>query len=487
MWAVLNNALKAQLVITPYPETPVQRLVNKSSSPATDLLKLADDVDRVAPIVSALEQAAAVFNPKIFDSSEHTICSEEMVKMVGGVVSNNLHTAKNVVLPIVSAIATEAQRVLDINADAPSVGMSIEPLSQAALWNNSILHELADRYAGVAYSGAVACPQWHEKEVSDEFLLTLVHQGIGRLDSDIDDWLNTFTVAELRRVYTRVFAKPCEDKGFDDGPCPLDTHISSKVTDANDTIAVYLMASGLERGDGLSGVRMTLDNYRLAIALVKQQAGLKISLLLKEIARVDRDRQMVMSYPAVRSIGGNTTVSIVVVDYLYNQWLSDGGAPEILFGAALSDRLTDPAILLEKREYYIGVWTREVAMMRSSRTSTRLAVARRCIKDELTRYVNEQVDGDLASIGLNKGDQHKRIVVMADAMTMYDLDTLYSCIRKMVCAILFPHTDALMVLETIDHIGKDNPELPIREVALLATIDILVKWVFKQLVITGTR
>ena len=77
----------------------------------------------------------------------------------------------------------------------------------------------------------------------------------------------------------------------------------------------------------------------------------------------------------------------------------------------------------------------------------------------------------------SRGPLHERLLVALETLSIGQAGQLYECVKTLVCHVMFPHTDARLILDTVDRIGNDNPDLDIREVALLAAIDILTRWV----------
>ncbi|MNY64696.1 hypothetical protein D3C86_2018430 [compost metagenome] len=56
-------------------------------------------------------------------------------------------------------------------------------------------------------------------------------------------------------------------------------------------------------------------------------------------------------------------------------------------------------------------------------------------------------------------------------------ESLFITLRKVVCNVMFPHTDALEILTTLDTVAKEHPTLDIREAGLLAMIEYIPNWV----------
>ncbi len=85
-------------------------------------------------------------------------------------------------------------------------------------------------------------------------------------------------------------------------------------------------------------------------------------------------------------------------------------------------------------------------------------------------------DEDLA---VERGILHRRLADQAKDLRGRFYEDLYGTIRKLVCNAIFPHTNALQILEAIDAVCHENPKIEVREAALLATIEIVATWVAK--------
>lgn len=96
----------------------------------------------------------------------------------------------------------------------------------------------------------------------------------------------------------------------------------------------------------------------------------------------------------------------------------------------------------------------------------------------MTRYINEQDEERLVR---PKADLHAKTVSVLSTMQPKDFSDDLTALRRLVCEVLYAHTNARMVLDAMDTAEMENPEMNARECALLACIDLVARWMAAQI------
>lgn len=479
MALVIGKILESGVVLNPMPETPMHRISTASMGATYANLPPSTEVDplKVTTLTSAVCRAAEVYCPKILKESAHDTLMREMTDLATTGIQNALQIAKNVVNPMVVSVYEHVRADIDSEDSYTGLGISVEPISFDAVWSNDVLHDLVNRHSEVG-SKNVKLPAVHPA-LTDDQLLTLMKTGGQSLDGEIEQFTSTVGIGAIRRVYEDVFYTNIHNREKD-----VRNYFTLGVSGSRALLIGFLLGYGLSNNLQEKIDVNGLDSYREWLGDFVQQLGLMLNITFSDIGKVFRDNRMIVAYPnrgSVAALSCTTDNTVLVIGDLYNKWLEDGGMPELLFGAALSDRETDIVALMQNRDRYMSVWTRQLGMLRSSRISNQLGVARRSLQREIAEAIVGTNDDDLTG---SKSDKHKQLALVLDKLNIGDLENLYSTVREIVCTILFPHTDSLKLLMAIDTIAKQNPGIEVREAALLASIDAVVAWVMSQIIVT---
>jgi hypothetical protein len=167
---------------------------------------------------------------------------------------------------------------------------------------------------------------------------------------------------------------------------------------------------------------------------------------------------------------------LIVNGDVYTQWLSEGGTPETLLGASVTDREMGFGSLIEKRDQYESSWKYRMTVVRSAQNSKEFSVVLGALRDALTKCINDLPDDQLKAG--SRGDLHVRLAAALENVYINDVagDSIYRTVRKLVCGILFANRDVRSILDNMEGVAKIHADLDVREVALLATIELLTKW-----------
>ena len=476
---VVGKVLQSGIVLNPMPETPMHRISTASTGVVYQGVLAENDQPamRTMQLIASVTEAATVYNPQLLTESPHDSLMREMTELATTGILNALQIAKNVVNPMVVSVYEHVRADVDSEDSYAGLGISVEPIVFDTVWSNDVIHDLVNRHAEVG-SKNVRLPAVHPA-LTDDQLHELMMTGGQSLDNEITQFISSVGISMVRRVYEDVFYTNIHNRERD-----VRNYFTLGVQGSRALMIAFLLGCGLSNNLQEKIDVNGLDNYREWIGDFVQQVGLMLTITISDITKVFRDNRMVVAYPnrgSVAALASATDNTVLVIGDLYTKWLEDGGMPEILFGAALSDRETDIVTLMENRDRYMSVWTRQLGLLRSMRVSNQLGVARRSLQREIAEAIVNTSDDNLTG---SKSDKHKMLETMLDKFNMGDLENLYSTVREMVCVILFPHTDSLKLLMAIDTIAKQNPGIGVREAALLAAIDAVVAWVMSQVIVT---
>lgn len=456
---------EANAVVSPIPGTPLEVLNNACYSPTMDGANL-NDADEGAMMYRVVEASRA---PALNGRVRHDDDMEDIVNVVARTVQANLQLAKNVVNPTIKEVIACVEKEIQ-EADASCINLiNVIPDNYRAIWDSPTLEGMVNRYSETAVEDIAvnrSMPALEGQAVTD-----LLVTGAGRFDQEVGEWIKDFPEGFIADVYNDFFAKTTRsDKSkFND--------YFGLTADRERILAIHLMSRRLEKNIP-EGVEMDLSQYRSYIISVMAQSGRALCRILEKRTKDIKQKTLVRTWPLVGhdQLGGVDSNILVNAD-IYTQWLEEGGCPEILFGAYLLDRNTDYKALIEGAEKYKQAWNRQANLLRTRAASQRYNVAVSAIRKAVTKKINQIEESELPAN--SRAVLHERLVEKADKITTRDLEDLWGTVRGIVCYVMYAHTNAEEILCAIDAVGRANPEMDVREAALLATIDVVVAWVAK--------
>lgn len=449
------------LTLKPKESTPLASLVRAGFIPQA--------VDQEAPVSEfPFMQGSVMRNAQ--GIVEHDLVMDEVVSVVKKTLTWNMDLARNQVNPAILNALNYLQEYV-ANAQSNKTGLiSIKQDIFHPIWATSYLAGMISRFnetpiTDLTLKLIIPVPT----ELSD---LELVDTGVARFSGDIQDFLASLPEGYVREVYDQVFESTSTDY-----QSSLLSHLNQFFTEPAKVLLIHLLALRL-LDNCPAGVRCSADEYRQYITSIISQSG---RALCRQISRREadaRNKVLITGWGEYRIDDlGTVPITIRVNGDVYDKWLLGGGCPEIIFGSFATDRNGAFDKLLELKEQYLKVWQRQERMLE---TNVRLQKANHALTG-LVRAVEGQIDAIPDEFLVTTRDTyrtnlHKYVKVMP---SNWHEEDLYLSVRKTICSVIFPHTEAFEILCAIDAAAKANPEIEIREAGLLALTEIVGLWVAK--------
>ncbi len=445
--------------LRPVAETPLAQLVDASLAPAQTLAGVDPSVLETRPdIVQLLIDGSQHQDPN--GVYVHDTIMETSVKAISDVITFNLHLARNVVNPAVLKVAQETKDYIDSRTSSSLAPMTVVPFNYKPIWNSPILLELVSRYATVAPQNIALTATNLKPTVPTE---TLAMTGAGRFDEEIAQFLADFPANYVQTVWDRLFGpNPCRT---------LNDFIGGNRDRANDTLLAFLIARRVI-DEVPEGVDMDLEAWRAYASGIMAQAGRQVAQIIDRRELERKTLLLVFKIPSDDQPVGE----IVVNGDLYPQWLKDGGSPEVLFGAMLAERRFGYRELLANAQRLTTTWKNEYNILQSKIAFQKFNYLVEGLRQSVTRLINETPESELKA---PREVFHQLLRDRLQRVKARHLEDIYGIARKMVCRTLYAYTDAEQVLDAIDAAAKANPELDVREAALLGTLDFVSSWLCK--------
>lgn len=441
--------------------TPLATLINAGYLPNPDVGTLDMTAEERIMFGASCKNAQAV--------CEHDIVMDEIIEVLKKTVAWNMDVARNQVNPCVQSASTFVRQYVDDAMTLKNTNLSIKSEGYHKIWDSHYLHGMVDRFKETAVkdvrlSITVPLPENLASPIA------LIETGVARFDAELGDFVSDQEPDVVSSIYTKIFVARDEDYN----PSLL-SHMNHLYVDPNQILLIHLMAARLMEQTP-EGVRSGLNEYKEYVAEILAQSGRAVCRTLERREASAKNKVLINDWTQFREDDiGITPIAIRVNADVYDKWLEAGGTPEVLFGSFVTDRNYSYDSLLDRKDQYIKIWQAQERVMS---TNLRLQKANH-YQTALVRAVEEQIK-DLPdeflvterAIYVKALNEHVRSM----PNNWYE-DDLYLTLRKVICTVMFPHTNAYDILTTIDSVAKDHPELEIREVGLLALVEFIPTWV----------
>lgn len=168
---------------------------------------------------------------------------------------------------------------------------------------------------------------------------------------------------------------------------------------------------------------------------------------------------------------------ITVNNDVYKKYLTNGGRPEVIMGAAIDNALITLATAKEDGDRYLDIYDGFIKRSAVQAKSMRGEIIRKLLPSEFVDYLN---DGERS-----KEEMSELVPYINSAMEQVTVDTadIYPAVRQLVCNVMYPKSDTLKVLSRIDDLMKQNPDMDAADAATACYTSILTEFYVNQLII----
>ena len=473
---IRDELARAGKVLRPVDGTVIEELTNSTLSAETKLGEIEfGEIDHTTKLYQDAQQVDQD------EFREHDTAYQEAVDEVAEIVEGNLHLARSKIIPAAKEVydlyAKEMERI-ELDAAQPAY---ITPNVYHPIWNSDQLISMVERFANTpmsVYRFEASLPELSVYDIEQH-----VKTGIESFDELISSWFEDQSAEKILEDYRRIFV----NREVEIGRATNAVHeVPGTSMDRNSLLLAFLVANGFDQNvpEGVDNV--SLDQLRLYLARMKEQAARAVYQEI-ERRRRDRDNQILVYRVAseYKSNVGESFYDIRVNDDVYRQFLEDGGTPETIYGAVMSGDERSYHYLLENKRSLESKWNRYLSLFNQRLSSQTTHYKRESIRVAFAQYINSVEEDDLPA---RREQLHQRT---EDCVAKYDAHYFTDemiVIRDMVAGIFYPDTNAKMIFRAMDEVERSDPDLDARECALFATIDLVARWIASQIeVADGSR
>lgn len=430
----------------------------------TDPSKVLDNSQFFAMMVEAAT-TGSLENP-----TQHSLQVDALVDDIASIVQTHISHTRNVVRPLVAELAQAIESVVfnEKTFDAADSTTIITLRVPAVLSDASFLDTIKP-FEGKALlipdTGLSLGP------VSKEELDALMTTGHDRTDAMIVEWLSHLPESFALDIWSTFFcastASALDMRG-------QSVNRLNPFERADVALTILLMARKLEGTPQSNG--MTLAKYNTTCAQYVEYASCMLSQCLRTIAMHTSAGRLVIEKDSAKLI-------IKVNGNLYGQWLNNGGSTNVILGVLIDDNAGSTIGQIdEKRDVFERQWQSYKTIY-----ATRMANGKfdRVRAHTLNRFIamfaeapadEKQIVGGKAEAMLEEARKTIEESLSADAFK-----DPFDVALRLIAGIRFGYTSAYQILSDIVQANKINPDVDVREAALIAAINYVSDYVAYQI------
>lgn len=448
----------------------------------------------IPELVSLLHETTSsvtrVEDTSLLDTSSHDLKLEEFSDLIAQGVTATIHCAKAVVIPAIKRIEDAISDRLKDYEDRNIANIGIDEIGLGAVLDNDQVFDYFAQYkdlSKITLRNANLFPA-----LDDASIARLVEAGDPEINEHLQATLmNTTSSGSLGSFVYNQFYRGDRYNDATVEPYELRNIIKSIF---GDSVGVEGMMLAYYIGKGLlenlpEGVAGGLRDVEHRVNLLTRTLGL---MIYSELDRHRKDVQERKLFPiglpyVDRNTGEvNAKYSIRVNKEVYADYLANGGSPEAVYGAMVSDRCVDPQLLIANKAKYEDEYTKFVSLNRSYTTSSKLDLYKDAIRDEFYCMVADTEE-------LKQFDTASGVFVrLLNALKRMGADQIacpdntYRFLRGMLCSVFYPDRPEIeKVISDLDEFscreGEEN--LSTAEIANIVLVDLIVDWLCDQITV----
>ncbi len=495
--SVLNLSTRltnAGLVISPLPNSPLAELYTASYPDGLhgEAVYYQDGLPKVRETsITPTDVIEASTIKEIDGNSTHDLLIENYSRLAAKAIQDNLLLARTVVNPLIKEVLKEVHVAIDETIETNLNRIGINAVKTPEVLLSPALADLVGRYDDTAYEEVEIKHIFPDMDA--EGIIETAMTGSKSFDILLRSYLEGIDRTKILEIYRGVFSVNINTDGEDRDGKLAKTFVSNKSpanlsyfvtypdtymgTTKEASLLCFLLAKKF-LNDVPGGVNLDLSEYKAYVSLLMEQAGRVMAIYLRKQADQFKRQALVLNYPNrnPEAIYASDNATINVDGHLYNEWLRQGGAPEIILGAfVLGDlkEIDSGNVLLEGADKYKEAWNRFYGLLKTEQMSQIFNTTVAAVRD----VVSSMIANADENLGLNKAEAQCHLMRIIEGLSFYDTQNVHALVRDIICDVMFPCRNVKRILMLVDHYAETNPHMPILEAAYWATTDLVVDWV----------
>jgi hypothetical protein len=460
-------------VLAAKPNTPVHELV-RFCSPGIDY-KIENE-DSVTGFGYFLENTTSntIDENKSILSSNHSLELDGYVNDLSKLVTQHISLAKNVVKPLVVEYAEDLKNYLETHkAPSPSSKFEIIALKAPELLSDDSFLDSVNNYKQKSVLTPDNGKTLALENKSKEELISLCSTGRDRTDELVKLWLSRQSEEFLSDVWVSFFTKLTPVGKF----YSYENINSLNAYEAADiALAIYLLSKKIY--DDVQTSVDSLQVYQTKVAQLRDYAGALLVFNINKIGLFEKAKTLVIEFSPV-------TYKAKVNGALYSEWIKTGGSAEVILGMLVSNSNVSSLTLIDqKSKDYVNSWNSYVMFHEANESNKMFDYFKDYLMISLDRSLNDlqDVEKDLFAKNNSFISTIKKLADKEiEQLRTSDIEDVYDVALKIIAKARFYYTSSYSILSDINEAGKKNPNVDVREAALLAAINYMGDYLAYQI------
>ena len=415
------------------------------------------------------------------DASQHSVTLNAFTEDLGKLVTTHISYAKNTVKPIVMQMAESILHYKETNVakDATS-SFNIEILNVPALLNDDSFLGTIEPYKDKTVIEPDLLLELAGK--NKEEIIQLMMLGHDRTNQLVLEWISSVEAYDpnfLETVWFSFFTKANPPSGNYLKFSSLGSVNVYKRADI--ALALYLLGNKLFN-EVQSDIEINLSVYKNITAQIRDFGGAMLANCIIKLALNNKTKILVVeSFPRQFKVSVNGDV--------YREWLAAGGKPEVILGLIVSNetQCSVPAID-EKAASFESSWNSYCNFHKAREANMAIDYFKVFLNNTFSSMYREQDQSEVDFITANPhyvANVKKLVDEQIECYKTNAIDDPYQVALDLIAKCRFGFTAAYSILSDINEAGKVNPNIDVREAALLATINYIADYLADQITLTA--
>lgn len=406
------------------------------------------------------------------DVGQHTLELNGLVDDLSSLVSGHISYAKNTVKPSVLHFAEALSKYLQDNSvKDPASVFEIKVINLPEILLDESFLDVVKAYK----DKSVLTPDKFlaaETKSPDEIKALLV-TGSARTDKLIAEWVVSLPDSFINDLWSSFFSSSA-NAGSSNYQM-IESY--SSIETVNYALGIFLISRKLYN-EVTSTKDMSLSAYKDILIQYQEYSGSLISACLTRIATSIKTKQLILEINSVQKYAK-------VNGIIYKEWLEAGGRPEIILGLVSQGKtITGQSAIDEEAVAAEQAWNSYCLYFKTTEANKSFDYFKDQVMHLFLSSYSEQDDSEKEYLlKFPNTIQKSKELLEAQLLTFRtaDMKDPYQVALVAIAKCRFGYTSAFKILSDINEAGKINPNVDVREAALLAAINYVSAYVVNQM------
>lgn len=398
------------------------------------------------------------------ECTEHTKIIDGFVTDLVEAVGRHYAYARGVVIPSVNEMVERVQLTFEKKVD-PTSAFKIVQISPPEVLLDMSLVESVRPFAKLG--GTIENRLFSLPPVNKEEMLSLLTTGNQVLDDKITTWyLNN--ISDVQRAYNDYFSNE-----------ELDIP-GTRQSKESETLVIYLISRKLF-DNPVSNSGRSLAQWQDDCTTYRNYAAKELSLMLDKYHLYDTNGTLVLDYVSEGKLN-----IIYVYAPVYKAWIDNGGENEILFGLAIDDKEKSYLlnIINSKKEQALRKWNSYVTFAKVENSNDNFNKFIETIKHAFYYSLNKRTQEETEVVKKIPNYQETVDRLLKEQLANIngtDINNVSTVCAKITCRCRYFYNESEKILFAINKAMELNPNIDVREAALLSQIEYVYDYIAEQM------